>query len=496
MQILESALAFAITMLVLSLTCSAFVELVHRFGMMREAGLKYMLGQMFDQVLEKFVKPGIQQLVQADSSVPAALHDDKVKELIESARTGFIERMSANRAPMGVTPNATPTDRAADVKNNPKWTFGVLGGRNLTSMTSTEFMERLGSIDIGKTIKEANDKARDAGAAAADAADAVLKDIAQKFEAFGKEAQSYFEGRARLLSVGVAIVLAFAIRVDAIELFNTYLRDPNARNKVIEQTQAATAQYKAVKDAADALKNAPGAAQNDDVKKQVEALQKDLQSLVTSTRSTVNQYADLGLPIGWSKDNVTLNPWVPACVKSDGSQRLVKESEACKLNEGEKLGPREPTCVKQNTGRLIKESDNCTDGEKRGPLTPTCVKSDGSQRLVMESDACKINEGEKLDEVGSNAIKLAASLFLGGILIGLGAPFWYDAVTGLTNIRSVARNVLGSGEKQRAVEQEPAVAAAQGLAVQPAPTPAIPDPPQPKNPVGAFKISAAGSAAK
>ena len=57
MPLIDSALAFAITMLALSLTCSAFIELIHRAFKMREAGLKYMLEQMFDQVLVKYAKP-------------------------------------------------------------------------------------------------------------------------------------------------------------------------------------------------------------------------------------------------------------------------------------------------------------------------------------------------------------------------------------------------------------------------------------------------------
>ena len=36
--------------------------------------------------------------------------------------------------------------------------------------------------------------------------------------------------------------------------FRTYLRDPNARAKVIEQSEAVTAQYKAATEAADAVK--------------------------------------------------------------------------------------------------------------------------------------------------------------------------------------------------------------------------------------------------
>jgi hypothetical protein len=78
----------------------------------------------------------------------------------------------------------------------------------------------------------------------------VLKDVAQKFEAFGKEASVYFEGRARLLSVLVALALAFLAHVDAVDLFKTYLRDPNARAKVIEQSEAVTAQHKAAEEAA------------------------------------------------------------------------------------------------------------------------------------------------------------------------------------------------------------------------------------------------------
>ena len=124
-------------------------------------------------------------------------------------------------------------------------------------MTPAEFMERLGSMDVGQAIASANaaaTNAQQAGATAADAVDVVLKDIAQKFEAFGKEASVYFEGRARLLSVMVAMALAFLAHVDAVDLFKTYLRDPNARAKVIEQSEAVTAQYKAAKEAAEAVK--------------------------------------------------------------------------------------------------------------------------------------------------------------------------------------------------------------------------------------------------
>jgi hypothetical protein len=434
MQILESALAFAITMLVLSLTCSSFVEIVHRIFSMREAGLQYMLGQMFDQVLNKYFD-------KYKTAIPGYAEGE-----IDAIRQSFVERMSSNRAPMGVTPKELPTDpdpaaaaqRSLDATVAPAdpaataWQKAknfiirllqachLWNGRELSDMTAAEFMERLGSTDFGAAIKQANDAV---GAKAADTVDAVLKDIAQKFDALGKEAAGYFEGRARLLSVCVAIVLAFAIRVDAIELFNTFLRDPNARNKVIEQTQAVTAQYKAMTEAATALTANASA----DAKQQVEDLRTDLTTTMAATRSTVKQYADFGLPIGWTKENATLNPWALTC-SAGGVTRVMAEGEPCK-------------------------------------------------------------KGEAAGYVGWGAvIRLVGSLLLGGLLIGLGAPFWYNAVTGLTNIRGTVQQVTGDQQKA----STPAAAPGQtGAAVQPAATPAPTDPdrPQPVTPAGTFTIS-------
>jgi hypothetical protein len=431
MQILEAALAFAITMLVLSLICSSFVEIIHRIGKMREAGLKYLLGQMFDQVIAKYLKAEDLTKLPGFASLPNEVKTDTT-QLLQTARDSFVKRMSANRAPMGVTPDATPTPSSLPQPQPSR--VSLLGGRELTSLTPAEFMERLGSMDVGQLIKKANDDANGAGAAAADAVDAILKDVAQKFEAFGKEAGTYFEGRARLLSVCVAIVFAFAIRVDAIELFNTYLRDPNARNKVIEQTQAVTAQHKAATEAAEALQKASGGTPNPDVKKQVDAIQKEWKAAIDNTRSTVKQYSDLGLPIGWTKENASLNPWAPTCGKEDGTFRVIKKGETCK-------------------------------------------------------------EGEKPDVVGCwNMIALAASLLLGGILIGLGGPFWYDTVMGLSNIRNIARELTGGStkgdSKAPAGVAPPAVTAG---AAAPVAVPTNPDRPQPETPVGAFTISRAAA---
>jgi hypothetical protein len=383
MQILESALAFAITMLVLSLICSSFVELIHRVFSMREAGLKYMLRQMFDQVLAKYVTQANIDRIAAETGLPA-------QQALAKFRESFVARMSANRAPMGVPPDATPTDRPREVENNPTWRFGLWSGRELTSLTPKEFMERLGSIDLAQEIKKANDaanqRAGQAGTVAADATDRVLKDIAQKFEAFGNEARAYFEGRARLLSVLVAIGLAFAAHVDAVDLFRTYLRDPNARAKVIEQAQAVTSQYEVVQKAEAALKSqAPVQPTTDaDIQKQVEKLKTDWRAAIGDMNKTIAQYADLGVPIGWTEDRI-------------------------------------------KNARMRLRVWTCPDGKWRGD----CDESERNYWFQFPTN-----------------LKVWFFLFLGGLLIGLGSPFWYNAVTGLTNIRSVMRDITGASAAQ------------------------------------------------
>ncbi len=424
MQLIEAALAFAITMLALSLVVSSFVEIIHRIFSMREAGLKYVLGQMFDQVLAKYLAPAFARAVAADPTMAAAARNDRVAQLLAAARTAFVERMSANRAPMGVTPKATPTDSAVQVAANRPRAFGLWSGRDLAAMTPAEFMERLGSIDVGQAVAAANaaatTAAQAAGATAANAVDVVLKDVAQKFEAFGKEASVYFEGRARLLSVVVAIVLAFAAHVDAVDLFRTYLRDPNARAKVIEQSEAVTARYKAAKEAADAVKTIVPYT-NDvkpEVKEQLEKIKQDWTEAIGKADATVKQYADLGVPIGWNEERIA---------------------------RAKMTRPLLWTC----------KDPNKTEGEGIESLWKDCGKNQWQKEIWFQIPT---------------APGVVFYLFLGGLLIGLGAPFWYNAVTGLTNIRNAARGTASADPQTQA--------AAAGTT-------------QPVTPVDVFKVSVA-----
>jgi hypothetical protein len=438
MQLIEAALAFAITMLALSLVVSSFVEIIHRICSMREEGLKHVLRQMFDQVIKKHLTEG-KRLELVNQSRPAdQLQIASAEEALKILRDAFVAQMSANRAPMGAAPKAAARNQAEN--NTGLWnrlahfwehSVRLWNGRDLAAMTPAEFMERLGSTEVGRAIAKANIDARkpaeDAGATAAEAAHVVLKDVAQKFEAFGKEASVYFEGRARLLSVMVAMALAFLAHVDAVDLFKTYLRDPNARAKVIEQSEAIAAQHTAAAEAAKTLKDIDPNAKltPEEVKKQIEALKNDWKEAISKANATVKQYADLGVPLGWNDERA----------------------------ERAKMSYVVWTC----------KDPNAQDPKKK--------EGEGLETLWKD---CGKNQWQ---EVGwffrvPTVLSVWVYLFLGGLLVGLGSPFWYKAVIGLTNLRNGARGTAPADAQTRAA----VVAAGAGTT-------------QPVTPVDAFRVS-------
>jgi hypothetical protein len=554
MPLIEAALAFAITMLALSLIVSSFVEVIHRAFKMRENGLEYMLKQLFDQVLVKYAQPlanAVRDEAEKAIKNNPKLKDDKALKKImaapyEAVRDSFVKQMTTNRAPVGLKPDPTLAVAPAAGAKEPGLRLGNMwGGRRVTQLTPTDFMERLGSIDIGDRIKEAttagvaiaphaalkdvaqkfltidvsheiaaaatatdSDKAAAnaalldsivtklgninideeakkaaaaAGKVAADTLDTVLKDIAQKFDGFGKDAASYFEGRARFMSVMVAIVLAFAVHVDAVDLFKTYLRDPNARAKVIEQSQAVTAQYKAAQEAADALRklapkpdatltpeeakkleDAKKAAEASktpaekirdreeakkqkeeeakkaaDIKKQVDDLEKDAQTAIANTKATIKQYADLGVPLGWNDDRR----------KVANMKMLVWTCEELKDEQAAWV-------TWWRAWRECKPDDKKDDATAKQP-----------------KDLQHVNQYVNAWIEVPWTLNAWCYLILGGLLIGLGSPFWFDAVTSLTSLRSAVGGTAGSASQPAA----PAAADA-GKA-------------QPVTPVGAFRVA-------
>jgi hypothetical protein len=238
----------------------------------------------------------------------------------------------------------------------------IWSGRRLGSLSLSAFMERLGGSAYGASLVTQAGNAGDKGI------EWMLKDIAQKFDAFGAEASEYFESRARLLSVIVGFLLAFAVNVNALTLFDTFMRRPDVTQAIIARGQAVSASYAQLANTLDAsakdVQAAGGtgtptpAATDADLKKQLENTKQGVQDAANQATAAVRSLQSTGVPIGWNAASIA-----------------------------------------------------------------------------------EFNTSKAMSLLG---------LLLGGLLIGLGAPFWYKAVQSLTGIRTVARGDQKSADASAA----------------------------------------------
>jgi hypothetical protein len=321
MLALDAALAFAITMLVLTMVVTTLVETLHRLFGLREKGLAILLGNFYDRVL--FSRSG------------GVLRG-------EDDRRAFIEMMTINRGPVGKAP-LTNGERRLNLDSwseDRKFLNWIWSGRRLGSLSLMAFMERLGGSEYGAQLVTQASTAGEKGI------EWVLKDIAQKFDAFGAEASEYFESRARLLSVIVGFTLAFAINVNALTLFDTFMRRPDLTAAVNAQADTVTRRYEELLQKAEGL---DAAAQTTS-----EEARASVQQAANEVTAALQGLKTSGVPIGWNAQSIA-------------------------------------------------------DFRRSPPMS-------------------------------------LLGLLLGGLLIGLGGPFWYKAVQTLTGVRAFSRRDRGAAE--------------------------------------------------
>ena len=352
MQILSAALAFAITMLILSLVTNVLVETFHRLLRMRSVGLKLMLGHLFDRVIAPLLSG-------PDSAVSA------------QQRAEFIDMMTVNRAPTG-TAFRGDISRTSDGQATGEGDEGFFrwpwNGRRLDKLSVEGFMARLGGSGF-------SDEIRAAGTGSVAGLDLVLADIGQKFADFGNEASLFFQQRARFTAVVISVLVAWFVYVHPYDIFSTFMRDPKVTAAVIEMQDATMTEFEENEKALAASQNAHakaeeaqatagGDAASED--KLVEDAAKEVTAAKEKLLDSVASLQRAGVPIGWTKsrlDNAGFCEWSPF-VRLD--------------------------------------------------LPYPCTGA---------------------------GFTTAIWLILGGFLVGLGGPFWFDLVKSLSSIRSV----LGAG---------------------------------------------------
>lgn len=408
MDWITALLAFATTMLFFSVVVSTLVELLHRILRMREAGLHRMLRNYFDKVIRPSLAPGDPWHARG------------------SAAVDFADAMTGNRAVSSGPGSAGLGIMAGLGEALSRWVDRFTHSARLSRLPAVVFMEKLATSDVF-------DGTRLGGAEG----DRLLQDLGQKFEAFGGEMSEAFERQARVFSLVIALIVAIVFFVHPYRLAIAYLDDPvraqkiaDLREEILEKQrlleassgQAPSADAARNQGAVEGAGGAPAIARPDSTGEatassgatsggaqpqgQPAGTEPDpLDEIMAATRrleAEVRTIADLGAPIGWPAD------------EDIGS-----------------IAPCSAQTVPPQDGRTA------TASRPRSELAVFCV--DGSGR-VWPTPASWF------------------WLLLGGILIGLGAPFWAKVIHAITPMKDVAGKIgeVFNGPRDKPVPQPPA----------------------------------------
>lgn len=374
---LQVALALAVSMLIFSTFVSAIVELIHRTLTLRKHGMKVLIEAFY----EKEVLGRLKSFVPAD----ARDKDNPNKEY----RGRFLFQMWAGTD--STEPKASDYSKVRRKKIGSKLSIPLpmLDG-SVDSMDVDDFFRRLAGTDVGKELSKS----------ASAEVDALIEDLATRFEDYGKLATKYFRRRSQVISVLVAVLFAVLMNVNVVNLVREFYSNETLAQSIIDEADAAAANYQAQMAAIQAASGGgeTSTATLEEIKSGIENLNGDIQAA-----------KELGLPIGWS-DNIFFN-------KSDIIGFLAASSE-----------------------------NGVTSSDIDGAETPKSVSPTGDNpwwATLFSTITTPDFWAWFLTSVAT------------GLLIGLGGPFWYDMVKRLSTVNQFASAVASRTKTDEVGETKP-----------------------------------------
>jgi len=363
LNILQSFLAFAATMLVLATLVTIIIEIVDRIFQRRYRVFTHLLHQLFKKELQPLIENNIKARLGVDP--------DRIENELETHLEIFLNEI--RNSPL----------KPQEDKNPLTWFGGWLrwfGADRSAKLTTEEFIRRFARSQFGREIYEQT----------AGRIDKLIDSICLRYEELSDAMREYIKSSSSILSIAIGIILALMINIDAHRLFNFYIQNPAVAEKVAENASAYADAYK---DAQQRLNDALAALDREEIvsaeskaatRQEIKALKKRLETVPASVAALKAE----GIPIGFD--------YFPYC--------------------------RFRNSVNLDTVDVYP----CLDADQRFRAVTPAVSGIG---------------------LGPDYLLWVIKVIVTGVLIGLGGPFWYDAVRGLARATQMLR---GRAEPQEA----------------------------------------------
>lgn len=220
--------------------------------------------------------------------------------------------------------------------------------------------------------------------------DQLVERMCLRYDELADASSEYFKTSSGIVSLIIGVALAFAVNLDGYKIISFYIANPDVAEQVSEQADTLLEeQVKASKRLESALETLDDSTAGPvDAKQAAKQDLQEAQAVLAKAREQVGTLAVLDVPVGWSQFPYCAQPSAP----SQASPGSVQRSARCKQAD---------------------ELDTTDSAYLAGMLLPWIFTT-----------------------------------ALTGFLIGLGGPFWFDAVQGLMRATQMLRGRAPTADTQ------------------------------------------------
>jgi hypothetical protein len=409
MQLLDATLAFALTMAALATVVTVIMEACLRIARMRKKNFievmkllnkelgKGTLGMDDDERWEFFVR-----VVENPAEPTIEKLKAEWKDLPLEERLAFFGRDKAAK-----------TGGTQRIFNFILQLFGDKKRTGLYENVSLEYMLRC--LSETESVKKASREE-------SETLKVEFNRIARKYEEFSSSVSASFKHHAQAWSIGIGIILAMVANIDGLRIFEAYRVDPSLATAVIKHQEEFTQNHQ---EAQKTIKKF------NEIQAKVEAVKKELdQAEAAKDESKINlkkqalAEAKAALEEQMAIKNIQQT--------AQRAQQQLADLVALGVPLGWKLYP---GCPYGGTA------------EEWGMSSPKCKAIPaGKRKKIVNFDGFDARVANTaLNDLAGFALWLLV-VVMTGVLIGLGAPFWFDVAKRLAQIRKGLQSATASTE--------------------------------------------------
>lgn len=262
-DLLQSILAFVLTMLGLATLVTVILEMISRFTRRRGRVLRHVLELVFEKEIGPILKAEL------------AATDQRVKDAIDVVVT---------------SPFKPATGENGFFKAVAWLMTRAFGADESRELTARDFLVRLSRTEVGTELYTA---------AKADW-DTAIERIETRYDEVAAASSEWFRNSNAVASLVIGVCLAFTLNVDGMRVFDFFLKNPNQAAAVVGDAEAYLKAHREVQERVENAKKTLETAAMDDRAARAEA-QRVLDTISTTYRGIQtqrSQLAEIGLPTG------------------------------------------------------------------------------------------------------------------------------------------------------------------------------------------------------